>query len=88
METETSQLGREHVSKVLFGQRIKEIRESRGLSVLAVQSALFQIGLPVSEQSWRNWERGRSLPAVTIIADLATVLDCSVDEFFERVSSD
>lgn len=57
-----------------IGQFIQSCRKDLGMT----QSELSE-RIGVSPQSVSNWERGETLPDVTILPDLASVLRCSVD---------
>ena len=72
--------GRDSNSKRAFGNRLKLRRIAIGATVLRMQSKLHDRGLAVSEQAWRNWEKGRSLPAATLLPTLAAVLRCDIHD--------
>lgn len=57
-----------------IGQFIQTCRKELGLT----QSELGE-RLNISPQSVSNWERGESLPDVSLLPDLACILRCSVD---------
>lgn len=83
-ETQHTRVGSSAEDKVIFGGCLKDLRERAELSVVGAQVSLFNLGLEVSEQSWRNWEAGRALPPATMLVDIAEILDCSVDEILAR----
>jgi len=53
------------------------IREKRQYADLTQAELSERLG--VSAQSVSNWERGESLPDISLLPDLACILDCSVD---------
>lgn len=57
-----------------IGQFIQSCRKELGLT----QNEMGE-RLGVSPQSVSNWERGESLPDVSLLPDLACMLRCSVD---------
>lgn len=57
-----------------IGQFIQSCRKELGLTQAEVGERL-----NVSPQSVSNWERGESLPDVSLLPDLACMLRCSVD---------
>lgn len=57
-----------------IGQFIQSCRKEIGLTQAEVA-----VRLSVSPQSVSNWERGESLPDVSLLPDLACMLRCSVD---------
>ena len=60
-----------------IGERICELRKKAGWS----QEEL-AVKLEVTRQSVSKWESGRSYPDITILPQLAAVLNCSVSDFF------
>lgn len=63
--------------------RVRELREARGLSQIALASA---IGL--ARQSVHAIESGRAVPAVDVALRLSRALDCSVEALFGETTSD
>ncbi len=63
-----------NLNPVQIGQYIQSSRRELGMTQ-AQMGAL----LNVSAQSVSNWERGESLPDVSLLPDLAVLLHCSVD---------
>lgn len=57
--------------------RLRESRQARGLSQLALANAVM-----LSRQSVHAIESGRAIPAVDVALRLASVLDCSVEALF------
>ena len=57
-----------------IGLFIQSLRKEQGLTQAEVSERLH-----VSPQSVSNWERGESLPDITLLPDLAYILRCSVD---------
>ena len=64
-------------------ERIKEYRSSANIT----QKALGDI-LGVTAQAVSKWESGQSYPDITILPQLALVLNCSVADFFASDESD
>ncbi len=58
-----------------FGSKISEYRQNKGLTQ---EELAGKIG--VTPQALSKWERGHSLPDVTLIADLCRLLGCSADD--------
>ena len=63
-----------HLNLIEIGQYIQSGRKELGMT----QAELGE-RLNVSAQSVSNWERGETLPDVSILPDLAVILHCSVD---------
>ena len=63
--------------------RVRELREARGLS----QSALAE-AVQLSRQSVHSIEAGRALPAVNVALRLARVLECAVEALFGGAASE
>ncbi|MDR3608290.1 MAG: helix-turn-helix transcriptional regulator [Oligoflexia bacterium] len=59
----------------IFYQRLRTLRERRGLSVRAVAET---IGVPMS--TYREWENGRAVQGTRSYAPLAQVLQVSIHE--------
>lgn len=57
-----------------FGERISQLRHSKSMT----QEQLGQL-LNVSAQAVSKWEKGDSLPDISLITELATVFDCTTD---------
>lgn len=77
--------GRETSSKEAFGSLLRSHRLRAGLTVLSVQAGLYGLGKPVSEQAWRNWEKGRALPPLTLLPSMASVLGCAIVDLVPAV---
>ena len=71
------------LDKIKIGNYIQNKRKMFELT----QSELSE-KLMISPQSISNWERGESLPDVTMLPDLALILHCSVDEILAAGSLD
>ena len=70
----------EDTRKILrFGEKIREVRERKGLTLKAVAS---QAG--VSESLVSQIERGRVYPAIDTLLCLARVLDIRLQYLFEE----
>ena len=66
------------MDKISIGKRIVEAREMLGLT----QTEFGKI-LGVAKQTLANWEHGRSLPDVIILAQIAAVCGMKVDDFLK-----
>ena len=66
------------MKKISISGRIKDYRKSNSLS----QKAFGEL-LGVTPQAVSKWERGNGYPDITFLADLADILGCSVNDFFE-----
>lgn len=62
-----------------FGQRLKELREARGLTQTDLGRGLGKDGADASKQSIRDWEKGDHYPKVDQLALLCQKLGCSAD---------
>lgn len=58
----------------VFGQRLKELREEAGLSMLQLAK---EIG--VSDAAICKWENGLAEPKITYLVRLAEYFDCTID---------
>lgn len=66
------------MKKISISGRIKDYRKSNSLS----QKAFGEL-LGVTPQAVSKWERGNGYPDITFLSDLADILGCSVNDFFE-----
>lgn len=64
--------------KDIFSQRLKELREEKGLSQNAVANKL---GCAVS--TYANWEQGRREPSIYDIFNLLWVFEIEANELFD-----
>ena len=64
--------------KITISQKIKEYRKHHRLS-----QEEFGTLLGVSPQAISKWERVECYPDITFLPQIAKVLSCSVDDFFE-----
>ncbi|MCA8925064.1 MAG: helix-turn-helix domain-containing protein [Planctomycetes bacterium] len=62
-----------------LGQRIRELREARGLKQRDVASAL-----QISAQAVSKWERGENAPDISVLLDLSQLLDVTCDVLLGR----
>lgn len=62
--------------KINFGENIKKIRKSKGLSIDGLSSKLGK-----NEASINDWENGAAFPEIDIMRSLAKIFDCSIDDF-------
>jgi len=67
------------VNLVVLGQRIKGLRERRGLKQRDIASAL-----QISPQAVSKWERGENAPDIAVLLDLSKLLGVSVDALLGR----
>lgn len=59
---------------MIFGQRLKDLREEAGLSMLQLSKAI-----GVSDAAICKWENGLAEPKVTYLLRLAEFFDCTID---------
>ena len=64
---------------VALGQKINELRRSKGIS-----QEQFGSDLGISGQAVSKWENGQSMPDVALLPVLADYFNCSIDELFSR----
>jgi transcriptional regulator with XRE-family HTH domain len=69
--------------RIFSGPRTRDNRLKRGLRVEPVA-----ITVGRSAYSIHEYERGRVVPSLAVLAALADLYDCSVDSFFEEVADD
>ncbi|MBQ8898221.1 MAG: helix-turn-helix transcriptional regulator [Clostridia bacterium] len=68
-----------NINRISISDRIKEYRRSRALT-----QGEFGRLLGVSPQAVCKWERGVCYPDITFLPDLARILGCRIDDFFEE----
>ena len=66
------------MKKVVISRKIKEYRKIHKLT----QEEFADI-MGVSAQAISKWEREVCCPDITLLPDLAEILSCSVNDFFE-----
>jgi transcriptional regulator with XRE-family HTH domain len=71
------------VEQRFSGSQLAQARRDAGGS-----RELVAYQLRVSVQTVANWETGRCAPRAERLGMLATILDCSVADFFEAVNDD
>ena len=71
------------IDKTAFGEFLAERRKERGYTQKALAERLF-----VSDKAVSKWERGLSLPDVSLLIPLAELLDVTVAELLEGRSLD
>ena len=64
-------------------EKLKELREKRGLSLSDMSHDLAKLGLRLTVETLRNWERGRHSPNVSDIEIIARLLKCPPAYFFD-----
>lgn len=64
---------------IVLGRRIKELRKQAQLT----QADLARLTLK-SVETISNFERGKTIPSVRTLAELARHIDCEVAEFFKN----
>ena len=67
------------MNKILVAEKIMEFRQKNNLT-----QGEFGKLLGISAQAISKWEREICYPDITILPDLARVLGCSVNDFFEE----
>ena len=65
------------IGKILISDRIRQYRHEHELT-----QGEFGALLRVSAQAVSKWERGESYPDITSLPLLASILSCSVSDFF------
>ena len=71
--------GRITMNKIVVAEKIMEFRQKNKLT-----QGEFGDLLGVSAQAISKWERELCYPDITILPDLAKVLGCTVNDFFEE----
>lgn len=66
------------IDKVKFGKFISELRKEKGLTQKELAGMLY-----ISDKAVSKWERGLSIPDVTLFVPLAELLEVSVTELLE-----
>ena len=66
------------MKKIIISRKIKEYRLKNNMS----QECFGKI-FGVSTQTISKWERERCCPDIMLLPDIAEVLSCSIDDFFE-----
>ena len=66
------------MKKVVISRKIKEYRKTHKLT-----QEEFADLMGVSAQAISKWEREVCCPDITLLPDLAEILSCSVNDFFE-----
>jgi transcriptional regulator with XRE-family HTH domain len=66
------------VSRRFSPTRLTQLREAAGLSRTDVAFAARR-----SEQSVSLWERGKVTPSFEVLAQVATIIGCQVDDFLD-----
>ena len=68
----------EKMKKIIVAEKIIEFRRKKQLT-----QGEFGNLLGVSAQAISKWERGVCYPDITVLPDLAEMLGCTVNDFFE-----
>ena len=63
--------------RIVICEKIRDYRRKHALT-----QADFGLLIGVSPQAISKWERGECYPDITMLPDLATLLACSVNDFF------
>jgi transcriptional regulator with XRE-family HTH domain len=66
------------IDKILFGKRLRELREKRGMT----QEELSNL-LDIEWQHVSRLENGKNLPSCSILISLANVFDMDIREFVD-----
>lgn len=69
-------IGGEYMS---FGEKLKKLREERGIS-----QKMLAIRLEIAQSSVSDWEADRKMPPVKTILKIADTFDVSLDLLFDR----
>lgn len=80
-------MARTEADKAEVGVLLREARRKSGLTVMQVQLGLLGRNRTFSEQSLRNWEKGRTMPPLTMLRDMAAVLGCDVEDLIPEVEA-
>lgn len=62
-------------STLEVGRKIAEFRKQKNMTQMELADAL-----GISYQAVSNWERGNSMPDISKLSELVSVLDCTIDE--------
>lgn len=62
-----------------FGEKLKKLREERGIS-----QKMLAIRLEIAQSSVSDWEADRKMPPVKTILKIADTFDVSLDLLFDR----
>lgn len=66
-------------AKLIFSERLRSLRNSRGLSQKTVAEAM-----GITETGYQNYEVGRRLPTFEKLLAICNALDCSADYLLGR----
>ena len=66
--------------KETFGQRFARLRKSKGYTQEQIADKV-----NISYQAVSKWENDISLPDISLLADLATILEVTIDELLGRI---
>jgi len=66
-------------AKLIFSERLRNLRNSRGLSQKTVAEAM-----GITETGYQNYEVGRRLPTFEKLLAICDALDCSADYLLGR----
>ncbi len=67
------------MKKIIISEKIKSYRKEKGLT----QGEFGDI-LGVSAQAVSKWEQQICYPDITFLPDIAEILCCDIDDFFEK----
>ena len=67
------------MNRINISHRLRSYRKQRGLT----QEAFAEL-MGVSPQAVSKWEREECYPDITMLPQLAELLGCNVDDFFEK----
>ncbi|MBO5305466.1 MAG: helix-turn-helix transcriptional regulator [Clostridia bacterium] len=67
------------MKRIIIAEKIKEYRRKNGLT----QEEFGRL-LGVSAQAISKWEREECYPDITFLPEIASLLTCNVDDFFEE----
>jgi len=70
--------------KTFDGQKLRQAREQKRLSVSDLHYLLINKGVTISAQSIRNWEAGERIPRIPYLAAVAKILEKDVSFFLRK----
>lgn len=73
---------------VIFGKRLREARDRRGMSQAEVAAAVEDRGGRLSSNYVSDLERGLKAPTLTMILKLSRALDVSINELLSDFTPD
>ncbi|MBQ4561291.1 MAG: helix-turn-helix transcriptional regulator [Clostridia bacterium] len=68
------------MNRINISHRLRSYRKQRSLT----QEAFADL-IGVSPQAVSKWEREECYPDITLLPELAELLDCNIDDFFDKI---